>query len=167
MALGLWLTTWGRLAQLDEDDSTVRSVVDLRTLHDPSKLAALLTMFESPAERQAAATLLFRRAVSDAPVLDHVGGLADVTLAAADIRANPRLRQLRARLERRPARDAGRDPDAGGHCFTEAGLVVRTRADFADAIRRAALWFFAAFGWRTCCAAGVERRTIHWCSLSC
>ena len=54
VALGLWLTTWGRLAQLDEDDSTVRSVVDLRTLHDPSKLAALLTMFESPAERQAA-----------------------------------------------------------------------------------------------------------------
>ena len=145
VALGLWLTMWGRLAQLDEDDSTVRSVVDLRTLHDPSKLAALLTMFESPAERQASATLLFRRAVGDAPVLDHVGGLADVTIPAADVRANTRLRQLRARLERRPV--ATRVPilTPADIASLKPGLVVRSRADFADAIRRAALWFFAAF----------------------
>ena len=145
VALGLWLTMWGRLAQLDEDDSTVRSVVDLRTLHDPSRLAALLTMFESPAERQAAATLLFRRAVGDAPVLDHVGGLADVTLPAADVRANPRLRQLRARLERRPVATRVAILTPADIASLKPGLVVRSRADFADAIRRAALWFFAAF----------------------
>ena len=88
--------------------TTARSdrVIDLRTLHDPSELAPLLTMFESPAERQAAATPLFRRAVGDAPALDHVGGLADVTLPAADVRAQSALRAA-ARAARAPAcRDA-------------------------------------------------------------
>ena len=102
-------------------------------------------MFESPAERQAAASRLFRRAVGDAPVLDHVGGLADVTLPAADVRANPRLRQLRARLERRPAATQVAILTPADIASLKPGLVVRSRADFADAIRRAALWFFAAF----------------------
>ena len=102
-------------------------------------------MFESPAERQAAATLLFRRAVGDAPVLDHVGGLADVTLPAADVRANPRLRQLRARLERRPAATHVAILTPADIAALKPGLVVRSRADFAEAIRRAAFWFFAAF----------------------
>ena len=101
-------------------------------------------------------------------MLDHVGGLADVTLPAADVRADPRLRQLRARLERRPAATRVAILTPADIASLKPGLVVRSRADFADAIRRAALWFFAAF------CDGAPAAPLAWsagrstaCSLSC
>ena len=47
---GLWLTTWGRLSQLETDDRDPGAPVDLRLLRTPDELARLLTMFESPLE---------------------------------------------------------------------------------------------------------------------
>jgi cell division protein FtsW (lipid II flippase)/cell division protein FtsI/penicillin-binding protein 2 len=148
---GLWLTTWGRLAQLDADAG--RQIVNLRALHDPSELVPLLTMFESPAERQIVAPPLYQRAVGDTPVLDHVGGLADVTLTANDIRANSKLIQLRARLERRPAATRVSILTSADIASIKPAVAVRGRADFVSAIRRGALWFFAAFA-----AAHLVRR---------
>jgi cell division protein FtsW (lipid II flippase)/cell division protein FtsI/penicillin-binding protein 2 len=146
VAFGLWLTACGRLAQLDEDSGGGRPVVDLRALHDASELAPLLTMFESPAERQVVATPLYKRAMGDTPKLDHVGGLADVALPAAEVRANPKLVQLRARLERRPSATRVSILTPADIAAIKPNVAVRTRGDFVAAIRRAALWFFAAFG---------------------
>jgi cell division protein FtsW (lipid II flippase)/cell division protein FtsI/penicillin-binding protein 2 len=143
--LGLWLTTWGRLTQLDADDRTIGPVVDLRTLHSPGELAPLLTMFDSPVEQQAVAMPLYQRAVSESPVLDHVGGLADVTLPAADVRADRRLVQLRARLERRPAAARITILTPADIASLKPRVVVRTRGEYSAAIRRVALWFLGAF----------------------
>src|SRR3954454_13977399 len=79
---GVWVTAWGRLTRLEADDRDAGKVVALRNLATAADLAPLLTMFESPQERLAIAVPLFRRATSDAPVLDHVGVLAGVTLTA-------------------------------------------------------------------------------------
>jgi cell division protein FtsW (lipid II flippase)/cell division protein FtsI/penicillin-binding protein 2 len=145
IAFGLWLTTWGRVAELDADSRDVGPVTDLRGLRAPSELAPLLTMFESPLERQAVAVPLFRRAVAGSPALDHVGGLADVTLSASDVRADKRLVQLRTRLERRPTAARISILTSSDVAALKSRVVVRSRTDFAAAVRRAGLWFFAAF----------------------
>ena len=146
MLLGLWLTTWGRLAQLEADDRGGVSVADLRTLRSPAELAPLLTMFDSPLERQAAAPALYRRAVGDAPALDHVGGLADVTLPAADIRADRRfVAAARRGSSGGPTRRASPILTPADIAAIKPAVVVRTRAEFIAAVGRAALWFFGAF----------------------
>ncbi|MEO7271611.1 MAG: FtsW/RodA/SpoVE family cell cycle protein [Vicinamibacterales bacterium] len=141
---GVWLTTWGRLTQMDAGDRD-GTVVALRSLTNPTDLAPLLTMFESPQERLAIAPSLFRRATSDAPVLDHVGGLADVTLTANEIRADRRLIQLRARLDRRPAAARLSILTPGDITALKSRVAVRTRGEYVAGVRRAALWFFGAF----------------------
>ena len=143
--LGMWLTTWGRLTQLVADDRDAGPVVALRSLASPTDLARLLTMFESPQERLAAARPLFRRATSAAPGIDHVGGLAAVTLTAAEIRADQRLTQLRARLERRPDATSLAVLTPGDIAALKPHVAVRSRAEFVSAVARAVLWFLGAF----------------------
>ena len=142
---GTWLTTWGRLTQLDADDRDVGTVVSLRRLAAPAALAPLLTMFDSPQERLAIALPLFRRATGDTPVLDHVGGLADVTMTASQIRADRRLTELRARLERRPTATNIGILTSGEIAALKPHVAVRSRAEYVASLRRAALWFFGAF----------------------
>jgi cell division protein FtsW (lipid II flippase)/cell division protein FtsI/penicillin-binding protein 2 len=142
---GLWLTTWGRLSQVEAGHPGSAAAVDLRFLRAPEELAVLLTMFESPLERQAAAEPLYRRALSRTPVVDHVGRLAEVTLPAAAVRGDRRFVQLRARLERRP--DAAQVPilTPADIASLKPRVVVRSRAGFVSAIGRAAIWLVGAF----------------------
>ncbi len=142
---GLVLTTWGRLTQLNADDRDAGTIVSLRHLTSPTDLVPLLTMFDSPQERLLIARPLFRRATSDAPVLDHVGGLADVTLTAAEIGADRRLTQMRSRLERRPAATNIAILSPGDIAALKPHVAVRSRSEYVASIRRAALWFFGAF----------------------
>ena len=142
---GLILTTWGRLLQLNADDRDAGTVVSLRHLTAPTDLVPLLTMFESPQERLLIARPLFRRATSDALVLDHVGGLADVTLTAAEIRADRRLTQLRSRLDRRPGATSLAILSQGDIAALKPHVAVRSRGEYIASVRRAALWFFGAF----------------------
>ncbi len=125
----------------------------VRSLANSADLAPLLTMFERPQERLAVAVPLWRRATSEAPVLDHVGGLADVTLTANEIRNDRRLTQLRARLERRPAATQLAVLTPGDITALKPHVAVRTRGEYIADVRRAALWFLGAF-----CLAHLIRR---------
>ncbi len=102
-------------------------------------------MFESPAERQTAARLLYRRAVSDDPPLDHVGGLSAVTIGADEIRRNPRFVELRARLSRRPGATQAQVLTAADLAALKPHLVVRTRDEYKRALLRACGLFLGAF----------------------
>ena len=99
-SLGVVLALAGKIGRTDTG-TPAQPVVPLHALSGPADLEPLLTMFDSPTERQAVARALHRRA-NEGSGLEHVGGLATVTLPAAEIRADRRLVQLRERLARRP-----------------------------------------------------------------
>ena len=64
----------------------------LHALSGPADLEPLLTMFESPTERQAVARALYRRAADDGSGLEHVGGACDGDLAGGRHSRRPPLR---------------------------------------------------------------------------
>lgn len=144
VALGLALAYWGKSAG-DQAGTVSSGVVNLRELRSPEALVPLLSMFTQPAERQAVADAMYRRATSTAVPLEHVGGLATATVPADRVRKDGRLLALRARLERRPGASDVPVLGASDIAALKPHLVVRTRAAFAARIRVAALWFFAAF----------------------
>ena len=143
--LGLWLTVWGRLEQLERDDGEAGAVLDLRALRDPGEIAPLLTMFEEPFEREAAARALYRRAVAEAPPLDHVGGLAGVAIPAATIQSDRRFVELGSRLRRRPGAERVAVLTPADVATLKPHLIVRGRSEFLLAVRRLCLLFFGAF----------------------
>ena len=141
---GLVLTHAARTARLAET-APPGSIVALNALQTAQDVEPLLTMYTSPFERQAVARAIHQRAIATEPPLEHVGGLADVSIPAADVRADRRYAQLRARLQRQP--DPGRVP-----VLTQADIValkprvtVRSLEQFNARIGRAAAWFFASF----------------------
>ncbi len=147
MLVGLLLTYAGQTQSAETIHAELSSgaLINLRQLHSANDLVPRLTMFGSPFERDAVARAVYRRATSDTPPLDRIGELAGVTIPAADIRKNPRLVELAARLTHRP--DLDRVP-----VFTPAdlsaikpGLIVRTPEEFAAELRVAASVFFLAF----------------------
>lgn len=139
--LGVWITSWARLEQISAEPAPI----DLRRAGSPDVLLPVLTMFENAAERQAVARALHARAVAVEPPLEHVGGLADVTITAAEIVKDRRLVQLHQRLQRRPgAAEVGVLTPADIAAIKPA-VAVRSAPEFAAGVRRAALWFFAAF----------------------
>src|SRR5690606_3396467 len=73
----------------------------LPTITSASQVAPLLTMFPSSQEREVVAQAIYERVTSE-PRLEHVGGLAAVTIPGDTIRSNAGLTRLRQRLERRP-----------------------------------------------------------------
>ncbi len=142
VALGLALTYWGK-ARAGQATAPA-DAINVRELRSPDALVSQLTMFQDPAEREAVAAALYRRATPPA-TLEHVGGLASVTIPADRIRKDGRLTTLRARLERRPGWTDVPVLDSADLASLKPHLVVRTRAEYAARIRGAALWFFAAF----------------------
>ena len=140
---GLSLTYWGKTGRLTDTERS--SYVDLRRLRGTDDLVPLLTMFEDRKERQAVAGALYRRATAEAPPLEHVGGLAAVTIPAAAIRANRRFVALRSRLERRPALEHVPVLTSSDLTAIKPHVAVRTAREFSARIWRAAAWFFAAF----------------------
>ncbi len=119
-------------------------VLALRALNAPAELEPVLTMFESPFERQEAARALFLRAIAEPP-LQHVGGLAGVTLPASDIRRDARFVQLRPRLERRAGSTEVAVLSAAELAAIKPRLAVRTIDEFNARVGRATAWFLAAF----------------------
>src|SRR5438034_7063863 len=150
---GIWLTYAGRIARLVESDGGAAPVLDLHHLAGADDLVPLLTMFDDDRERQTVAHALYRRATSESPRLDHVGGLASAAIPAAEIRSDPRLIKLRARLAQRPGAAAVPALTPSDIVALKPRLVVRTREQFAAAVRESALWFFGA-----CWAAHLVRR---------
>jgi cell division protein FtsW (lipid II flippase)/cell division protein FtsI/penicillin-binding protein 2 len=130
IALGLALTYFGRMARLDIDSSDRSGIIDLRRLKSASDLEPVLSMFEQPFERQAVARALYIRAVSDSPPLEHVGGLAAVTIPATTIRRDRRFVELRSRLTRRPALVDVPVLTSSELASIKPGIIVRSRAAF-------------------------------------
>jgi cell division protein FtsW (lipid II flippase) len=120
-------------------------LIDLRRLRGTDDLVELLTMFGDREEQQAVAAALYRRATVEAPPLEHVGGLAAVTIPAAEIRGNRRFVVLRSRLERRPALERVPVLTSSDVTAIKPHVVVRTTREFSGRVWRAAAVFFAAF----------------------
>ena len=141
--LGLCLTTWGRLEQLARTgDQAPR--VNLQRLRAPEDLLPALSMFERSAERQAAARALYRRAIAE-PRLAHVGGLAGVTLSAAQVRGEPRLVEFRARLRERAGAPAVPVLTPAALAALKPHVVVRSQDDYVRGVVRACAVFIGAF----------------------
>jgi cell division protein FtsW (lipid II flippase)/cell division protein FtsI/penicillin-binding protein 2 len=127
--------------------------VNLRQLRAPSDLLPLLEMFEDPVERRAAALALYRRAADRDQPLEHVGGLARVTLPADRIRSDRRYVQLGSRLERRPTLQAVPVLTSADLATLKPRLIVRTPDVYRAAVLWAGVWLFGAF-W---CAHAARR----------
>src|SRR5688500_11706713 len=85
VVFGLLLTHAAKVARLDEV-APAETLLPLRGLKGAADLEPLLTMFASPFERDAAARALYQRATAAGARLEHVGGLAAVSIPASDIR---------------------------------------------------------------------------------
>jgi cell division protein FtsW (lipid II flippase)/cell division protein FtsI/penicillin-binding protein 2 len=141
---GLLLGHSAKVARLDEFAPSA-GAIPLHALTGPADLEPALTMFASPFERQEAARALYRRATAVDPRLEHVGGLAAVTVPAAVIRADRRFVQLRARLDRRPAATDVPVLSQTDLFAIKPRLSVRTLGQFNARVGRTVAWFLAAF----------------------
>jgi cell division protein FtsW (lipid II flippase) len=142
--LGLLLTYWGRTLRFEPDGPGRGPVVLLNELDGPRALEPLLTMYEQQAERQAAAHALYAR-LSEAGPIEHVGALAGVAVAAADIRKNPRFVELGARLARRPGVAAVPVLTSADLAGLKPHVAVRTARAFGRQLLAAVACFVGAF----------------------
>ena len=141
---GLVQTHAARTARLAEI-APAGSTLALHTLKAPEQLEPVLTMYEAPFERQAVARAIHRRAISVEHPLEHVGGLADVSIPASDIRADRRYVQLRARLDRRPEVSRVAVLTPADIFVLKPRLTVRTLDQYNARVGQVVAWFFAAF----------------------
>jgi cell division protein FtsW (lipid II flippase)/cell division protein FtsI/penicillin-binding protein 2 len=142
VALGLLLTYFARTARLAESNPT--AAINVNRLSGPDDFGSLLTAFEESRERQLVAQALYNRAIAE-PHLEHVGGLAAVTVPAADVQRDPRLIKLQARLAQHPGAGHVTALSSSDLAALKPRLIVRSEQEFAAAIAAAAAWFFAAF----------------------
>ena len=139
---GLILAYAGRVSRIDE--GAPAAIVQLSALNSAADLTPLLTMYESDAERQVVADALYRRATAE-PRLEHVGGLATVTMSAADINNDRRLVRLRERLAQRPTATELRVLTAADLTAIKPGLSVRTRAQYTSRVLLSAVVLIVSF----------------------
>jgi cell division protein FtsW (lipid II flippase)/cell division protein FtsI/penicillin-binding protein 2 len=142
---GLCLTGFGRVGRLQIDGAQRPNVIDLRQLKNAAALEPLLSMYDQRFERQAVARALYARASSDAPPLEHVGGLAAVTIPAAVIRKDRRFVELGSRLARRPSLVDVPVLSSSDLASIKPAVVVRSLSAFRRQIAIALAWFFGAF----------------------
>ena len=140
---GIFLTHAARTARLSETGAG--GTTPLHALKSAQELEPLLTMYGSPAERQAVARAIHQRAIAVDSPLQHVGGLAEVSIPAAEIRADRRYVQLRARLDRRPEAERITVLTQADIAALKPRLAVRTLDQFNARVGRAVAWFLAAF----------------------
>lgn len=103
--------------------------LQLHTITSASQVAPLLTMFPSSQEREVVAQAIHERVTSE-PRLEHVGGLAAVTIPADTIRSNAGLTRLRQRLERRPEAPSVAAFTGADIAAIKPRLAVRTSGEF-------------------------------------
>lgn len=152
VVFGLVLTHAARTARLAEA-APPSGITALHALKGPQALEPLLTMYPTEFERQAVAHALHQRAIAVDARLEHVGGLAEVSIPAAEVRGDSRYVQLRGRLDRRPEAERVAVLTQGDIFALKPRLAVRSLEQFNARIGRAIAWFFAAF-WL---AHGVRR----------
>jgi cell division protein FtsW (lipid II flippase) len=152
VTFGIALAFAGKAGRAGED-GPAENLVPLHGLRSPADLEPLLSMFESPHERQVVAQALYRRVTTADPRLEHVGGLAAVTVPAADIRGDRRLVRLTERLARRPETPEVAVLTPTDLAAIKPHLTVRTMKEFTERSARALVLLLAVF-WS---AHGVRR----------
>jgi cell division protein FtsW (lipid II flippase) len=147
LLFGLWLTYTGQRADAGPAaaDLSAGRVVNLSALSDARALLPALAIFKDAGERAAVAGAIYERA-RDASRgrLEHVGGLAGVSLPAARVQSNPRFAVLNGRLR---ARGGSEVPvlTAADIAAIKPALVVRTPREHQRRLLEAVLLFLAAF----------------------
>ena len=141
MLFGLCLTTWTRLGAAEQAGRPVH----LRTLSSAADLLPVLTMATTPAERQAIAERVYRRATDVTAPIDHVGALAGITVSEAEIKADRRLVQARARLAGREGAGTVRLLSAADLAALKPHVIVRTPDEYTSRLRSSMVAFFAVF----------------------
>ncbi len=121
------------------------NALHLRALASPRDLAPLLTMFDSDAERAAVAERLYRRATDETHPLEHVAGLAGVTVSEAERKADRRLVQARERASALRTTAPVRVLSATDLAALELSVVVRDASEYTSRLARAIAAFFACF----------------------
>ncbi len=144
---GLLLAYAARTVQIPAT-SPADGLVPLHRLSSATAIESLLIMYPSAYERQFVAGALYRRVMTEGPPLEHVGGLAAVTVPAAEITADPSLVQLRERLARRPAAPSVAVLSAADIAALKPRVTVRTVRQFKVRALRAVVTLLAAF-WLT------------------
>ncbi len=130
VAFGIALVFAGKLGRIGED-GPVEKLVSLHSLGGPQVIEPLLTMFPSAHERQVVARLISQRAETP-PRLEHVGGLAAVTLDAATVKADRRLVVLNERLGRRPGATSIAVLTPSDISALKPHLAVRSQKEFSQ-----------------------------------
>jgi cell division protein FtsW (lipid II flippase)/cell division protein FtsI/penicillin-binding protein 2 len=149
LLLGLWLTYAGQAAPARVCGPGIQSpcLVNLASLTSAAELLPVLPAFGGPAEQRAIAEVLFARLTSDggAARLEHVGGLASVTLTPQEIQADGRLVTLEARLRARP--DAAAIPVLGPAdiATVKPQVIVRTPGEYGRRVLLAVVIFVLSF----------------------
>ena len=153
---GLWLAYVGQTDGLIDCANGVpatassqpvsRCPINLNALRNSRGLLPALTMVE-PAERNAVAAALFERVATGAgqPRLEHVGGLAAVTLPAAVVRRDKRLVSLNARLLERPEAAAVTVLSGTDLAALKPNVIVRTLEQYQYRVVTFVVVFMLAF----------------------
>lgn len=140
---GVTLACAGKVGRAGETGPAVPKA--LHALGAPADLEPILTMFDSPHERQAVARALYRTATDGDARLQHVGGLTAVTLPAAEIRADRRLTRLNDRLATRPSAEVLPVLTSADLAAIKPYLAVRSMKEFSGRTARALVALLAAF----------------------
>ncbi|MCC6163033.1 MAG: FtsW/RodA/SpoVE family cell cycle protein [Acidobacteria bacterium] len=133
------------VASIPKEQSVVVAPAVLHDLASPAALVPLLTMFESDRERMAVAERLYRRATDTIDPLEHVGGLAGVTVTADERKADSRLVQARARAAARETTGPIRLLSPADLAALKPSLAVRTSSAYLRQLAGAIALFVAAF----------------------
>lgn len=140
---GLVLAIWGRLGA--GPGAADAEAVHLRRLSSAASLLPALAFVADADERRAVAERVYRRATDATSPLEHVGGLAGVTVPRAEATADRRLGQVRARLAARPDAEAVRLLSPSDLAAIKPHVIVRTAGEYASRIGWAVMAFFATF----------------------
>ena len=160
----------GAEARSGEPRAASGCVVNLSAVQGAGELLPLLPFFPDETERRAAAAAIFERLdpAGDAPPLEHVGGLAAVTLPAEAVRADRRLVVLNERLR-------ARSPDADVPVLSSADLaalkpsvIARTPRAYRRQIVLTVLLFMLSFwvthvvrSWRATTGDAIMLPVVH------
>jgi cell division protein FtsW (lipid II flippase) len=152
VTFGVVLAFSGKVGRAGED-APADGPVPIHLLGAAAELEPLLSMFSSAFERETVARALYQRATAVEARLEHVGGLAAVTLPAGEVRNDRRFVRLGARLGSRPDAASVAVLAPADLAAIKPHLAVRTMQEFSARAARALVLLLAAF-W---CAHLVRR----------
>ena len=147
LALGLWLTYAEQRADVAQVTADLEAgrVVNLSSLKSASDLLPALAIFKDAGERAVVAEAIYQRTRdAEAGPVQHVGGLASLSLPAERVQSDARLAVLNARLRARGGSQVALLTTADITAI-KPSLVVRTPREHRRRMVEAVALFMVAF----------------------